>query len=101
MRSAIGILLWQMAARPGHASPTIAVSVEAYVMPGMQRAAAAVFTNLVSSAGGRPGARQASATCRETHLARKMTLPRAPDLQEHGDIWCPRGDLNPHALFGH
>jgi len=68
-----GVPVKVVSERLGHASPTITLQVYAHVMPGNQRDAADLF---------------ARATAGYVVLSPAQML-------------CPRGDLNPHALYGH
>ena len=74
--------------RLGHSSPMVTMTVYAHVLPGSQREAANTFARLIR------GTRQVPRKC---HRPRSGRITRCLPAQ----TWCPRGDLNPHALLGH
>jgi integrase len=89
-----GVPVKVVSERLGHASATITLQVYAHVMPGNQRDAADLFARLIGGLDIMIIGRMASES--HHHGIRTAGVGRSP-----AQMWCPRGDLNPHALNGH
>ena len=88
-----GVPVKVVSERLGHASATITLQVYAHVMPGNQRDAAELFASLIKG--------ECMMSRPETSERHHGPFPAGRVPLSPARMWCPRGDLNPHALYGH